>query len=238
MTPVAPAGKEGRPSTGPVQATVANHEMRPAPRDGTPAHAPTASAPSVLESPGGPATTGGEPFRSLLFPGAADESREEVHEVPDFFRDLHLDRVVEAITAGRQEYDLVPFFHENLTDPDAVAYRQEVMRDMENGALRNAVSSFAERMRTRHRWSGLATRLRYPLERQRWHLASVEMYAEAVQGLSGDIATLDLASRGLRAFRAHLAAHAHSASFRTLVDEAREIADLYERIFAATAPEG
>jgi hypothetical protein len=145
--------------------------------------------------------------------------------VPDFFHDLHLDRVVEAITAGRQEYDLVPFFHENLTDPDAVAYRQEVMRDMEGGALRNAVSSFAERMRTQHRWSGLATRLRYPLERQRWHLASVDMYAEAVQGLSGDIATLDLASRGLRAFRAHLAAHAHSASFRTLVDEAREVAE-------------
>jgi hypothetical protein len=159
-------------------------------------------------------------FRSILSPDRSDAPRDEMRAAPDFFRDLSLDRVVAAITAGRREYDLAPFFHARLADPDAVAYRQEVMREMEDRAARQAVDSFAERMRTmRHRLAAIESP--YPLESQRWHLGAVEVYVEAVERLARDLGDVDLTSRGLVAFRADLADHARSEAFHTLASEAR-----------------
>jgi hypothetical protein len=160
---------------------------------------------------------------SILFPGSGDSPPAEAREAPDFFHDLNLDRVVEAITAGRQEYDLAPFFHAPLTDLDAVAYRQEVMRDMEDRTLRQAVESFAERTRTMRRSFATATKCSYALEKQRWQLAAVEAYMEAVERLAHDLGALDLGSRGLAAFRSGLLDYARSDAFRALVDEARTV---------------
>jgi DNA mismatch repair ATPase MutS len=169
-------------------------------------------------------------FRSILFPGAENALTEEAREAPDFFHDLSLDRVVEAIGAGRQEYDLAPFFHAHLTDLDAIAYRQEVMRDMEDRDLRRAVGSLAERMRTMRQHLEVAAKVYYELEKQRWLLAAVEAYAEAVERLAQDLGGFNLESRGLRAFRADLADHTHSDAFRTLVVEARTLAAALTKI--------
>jgi hypothetical protein len=170
-----------------------------------------------------PTGAGRTRLRTVLFPDADDALRDGVREAPDCFHDLNLGRVVEAITAGRQEYDLAPFFHTRLSDLDAVAYRQEVMRDMEDRTLRQAVESFAESMRTmRHRLAA-ATKSYYELAKQRWQLAAVEAYTEAVERLAHDLGGLNLASRGLRAFRDDLANHARSDAFRSLVDEARTL---------------
>ena len=170
-----------------------------------------------------PTSAGRTLFTTVLFPDAGDALRGGVREAPDFFHDLSLDRVVEAITAGRMEYDLTPFFHARLSDLDAVVYRQEVMRDMEDRTLRQAVESFAERMRTMRQRLVLASKSRYELEKQRWRLAAVEAYTEAVERLTRDLGGLDLGSRGLRALRVGLADHARSNAFRTLVDEVRTL---------------
>ncbi len=167
---------------------------------------------------GSPADAEGAAFRSVLFPGDVDAPR---REAPDFFHDLSLDRVVEAITAGREQYDLVPFFHTRLTEIDAIAYRQEVMRDMEARDLRQAIESFAERMRTMRQRFPTVEKHYYELEKQRWFLAAAEAFVDAVEGLAQELGRLDVSSRGLRAFRARLAGYVGSEAFRALAAEAR-----------------
>ncbi len=79
-----------------------------------------------------------QPFASILFPPGQAPAEAETPE-PPYFHDLNLDRVVAAVTAGKQEYHLAPFLYAPLHDPGAIVFRQEVMRDMENEALAQAI---------------------------------------------------------------------------------------------------
>jgi DNA mismatch repair protein MutS len=161
-------------------------------------------------------------FRSILF--VDPHEAHSACEAPDFFHDLNLDRVVDAVTFGRQEYALAPFFHERLASLDAVVYRQDVMRDIEGHGARQAIDVAAERMRTMRKRLGLASKLYYRLEKERWFLAAAEVYVDAVEGLAQDLERLDLGSRGLCAFRDELRAYALSDAFRALADGARALA--------------
>lgn len=80
-------------------------------------------------------------------------------EQPDFLSDLNLDRIIEAVTAHKEEYDLKPFFWTPLRDPELVRYRQEVMRDLEDEAVMACIQAFAEKMRTVRRYLALAEKL-------------------------------------------------------------------------------
>ena len=164
------------------------------------------------------------PFESILHMGARAGNGDLAHEPPVFFRDLNLDQVVDAIAAPRKEYDLAPFFHESLHTLDAVAYRQEVFRDLEIDATVRAVDEFAQRMRTMRRCLALAGQSEYRYERERWFLDAVQNYVDAVRHLSGELAALVLRSRGMQALRDYLAAHVQGASFRRLVAEAGAVA--------------
>lgn len=88
-------------------------------------------------------------FTSVLVGGRRETPA--VDDEPAAFHDLNLDQVVAAITAGRDEYDLKPFFHATSRDVDAVTYRHEVFRDLESAATNAAVRAFADEMRRARR---------------------------------------------------------------------------------------
>lgn len=50
-------------------------------------------------------------FHSILFRSTADRVPDERLAAPDFFVDLNLDQIIAAITAGKEEYNLKPFFY-------------------------------------------------------------------------------------------------------------------------------
>jgi DNA mismatch repair protein MutS len=152
-------------------------------------------------------------------PVAAGEQPE-----PPFFRDLNLDQVYAGMTAGREQYDLAPFFRVPLRDPDAVRYRHEVLRDLENPDTAGAVIGFAERMRAVRDSLARARKLRYRYQKESWFLGAAGGYCTAVSALAAALGQAELASRGFTAFREYLAGYAGSAAFAGLAGEAAEVA--------------
>ena len=164
-------------------------------------------------------------FHSILFREPDDQR--ETREAPAFFRDLNLDQIVEAITSGWKDYDLLPFFHSPLNDVDTIVYRQEIMRDLEDESLMKTVKLFSQRMRAMREKLGLVEKLYYRLEKERWFLGAVEIYCEAVECFRRDLDSRELKSRGMRAWREYLAGYVGSDSFRKLATEAAKLkADL------------
>jgi DNA mismatch repair protein MutS len=166
-------------------------------------------------------------FHSILFEGPNDGVNEETLEPPAFFRDLNLDQIIDAIAADWKDYNLKPFFYTPLRDPDAIAYRQEVMRDLDDDARKQAVQSFSEQMRAmrlRLNQVNEQKKFGYKQAMERMFLGAVEIYCDAVDRLSRELGALDAESRGLRAFREYLVEYTASSSFRNLAAEARKLA--------------
>ena len=85
-------------------------------------------------------------FYSILFPGAKDPQATETAEAPAFFKDLNLNQVIDAITAGKEIYNLKPLFYTCEPDTDVIAYRHEVLHDLEGEELLKNLKSFAQEM--------------------------------------------------------------------------------------------
>jgi len=162
-------------------------------------------------------------FRSILFAGECAGDGGARPAEPAHFADLNLDQVVARIAQGREDYDLVPFFHIPLGDADAVAFRHEVMRDLEDGRRRGHVGSFGEAMREVRASLAKAGALAYRAERERWLLDAVERYCDAVSALARDLADAPPDSRGLAAFARYLASYAASQAFGELRARARSV---------------
>lgn len=168
-------------------------------------------------------------FPSILFESPEDREAVEQPEAPAFLLDLNLDQVLSTITAGREEYDLEPFFHISLNRTDAIEYRHEVMQDLEGGLLLEHVKAFTKEMRTVRQHLPKSDKFHYRYQDEAWFLKAVEIYCEAVMRFADGLSKMDLRSRGFLSFREYLRDYAGSPSFTSLVAETKNLkADLAE----------
>ncbi len=163
-------------------------------------------------------------FHSILFERAEDSKN---NEEPAFFVDLNLDQIIDSITAGKQEYNLAPFFYTPLNDIDAIEYRHEIMRDLENDKLFEHIKSFGQNMRTMREYLAQADKLHYKYQKERLFLDAVDIYCKSVCRLVEDLSLVDLKSRGFLSFREYMTDYAKSDGFMSLLAETKKLeADL------------
>jgi len=165
------------------------------------------------------------PFESILFAPSAAAGRTEVRKEPEYFRDLHLDQLLAAITAGREEYDLAPFFFEHLPDEEAIRYRQQAFRDIHRPAVLMAITNFARAMHDIRGSLEQALGLRYPYQQERLFVDTIDQYTSATSSLAVTLAEVDLESPGLTGFRDYLGTYVRSPAFVALVAETQQVKD-------------
>lgn len=167
--------------------------------------------------------TGSMTYYSILSAIPEDSRDREAREAPACFADLNLDQIVDAITAGKQEYNLKPFFYAPLKDVDAIKYRHEVMHDLENDSLLANIKTFAEKLRIMRQHLALVNELTYRYHKEGWFLETVAVYCEAVSRLAHDLTCADIQSRGLMAFREYAMRYVESDSFTSLCAETKKL---------------
>ena len=169
-------------------------------------------------------------FHSVLFPSAGDRPPSDAVAAPDFFVDLNLDQIVAAITTGKQEYNLTPFFHWPLRDVDAILYRHEVMRDLEDNVLLGNIKAFATALHSMRETVKELEKRHYRHQKQALFLDAVGAYCGAIASLTHDLAAANLCSRGLRSFREYLNDYAASDRFTSLLSETTKLKSDLSRV--------
>ncbi len=164
-------------------------------------------------------------FHSMLY--EKGNTRQETHETPSFFADLNLGQVIDAITTGREDYDLKPFFFAPLDDIDTIHYRHEIMQNLEDAVLLERIKAFAQKMIVVRRYLALVEKLDFEHHKEGWFLEAALVYCEAVTGLVRDLDHAHLKARGLLAFHSYVTGYTNSDGFRSLVSDATRVkADL------------
>jgi len=160
-------------------------------------------------------------FESILFP--TGEPQTEIFAQPEFFVDLNLDQVVDAITAEEPDYSLKPFFYASSCNLETVCYRQEIFRDLAAPALFEALKKFAGKMVIVRRYITMVGQLHFRYHREGWFLEACAVYCDAVSELTQQLSRVEIQSQGLLDFQRWLEDYSNSMRFTEL---ARETADL------------
>ena len=163
------------------------------------------------------------PFHSILFARPEDRIGVDALQAPEFFADLNCDQIVDAITAGKDDYNLKPFFYACLQRIDAIQYRQEIMQDLEQSPLYERVSHFASKMHDVRDHLFRAGKAYYPEQKQAWFLDAADIYCDTINSFSTELLALDLKSRGFLAFRDYLTRYVDTPHFGALFRETKAL---------------
>lgn len=164
-------------------------------------------------------------FRSILYsPDGADPPPTR-SRAPDYFSDLRLDAVVDAVTANHVEQEIAPYFWTPVADVAGVEYRQEVFGDLEQAVVRDSLVTFTKGMASVRACLGREAKSRHRWERARWRLDGASLYIRSVSGLASTLDAARPPSRALSDLAEFLAAYVASDAFRQLAEEAQAVND-------------
>ena len=166
-------------------------------------------------------------FHSILFD--QESFSEGIAEQPEFFTDLNLDQVIDAIASRREKYHLQPFYWVALRNAETIHYRHEVIKDLGDPTLLAHIQEFADRMILARLHLARAEKLQHLYHREGWFLEAALAYCDAATGLKRDLDMANVCSRGFLSFREYIHAYVNSQEFQSLQTEVQKVkADLSE----------
>jgi len=169
-------------------------------------------------------------FCSILFKNEIEKSKSRQAYMPDYFYDLNIDQIVRDILIGREDYRLEDLFFTRLTDPSAIRYRQEIMRELEDPVLYKGVESFTHEMVKMREYLTISKDLHNRYQQDRWHIEAAAVYCRAVITLHELLAAADLRSEGFLLFYSWLKDYVNSDFFKRLAADSESYLNEFNSI--------
>lgn len=169
-------------------------------------------------------------FYSILFPTKEQYERPRRTDSPDCFKDLNLDQVFSPILKSKKEFELEGFFYTSLSDREAIVYRQDVMKELEDDDLRSRLAAFSRDVSVLDGYmekvaksltSGSAYDNNYLIRGRMLDYA--DRYCQEVVSLAEGLGSLKFRSLGLCGFTEYLLAYRESEAFQGLCAHTRRL---------------
>ncbi|GAB2952528.1 MutS-related protein [Hafnia psychrotolerans] len=179
-------------------------------------------------------------FTSILFVESTERERDYnlSMNAPECFVDLNLDRVVSAITQGRDEYDINAFFFSPLKNVEDISYRQEVIQDVAKKEVYATLIAYSTHMRTIREILSKKENMFYHFQKRRWELDCIILYTNAISELCARLNEFPVESRGMLNFKSYINEYNHGEIFQKLHANACLVKNRLEEIKYSTKING
>ncbi|WP_018179406.1 MutS-related protein [Jongsikchunia kroppenstedtii] len=166
---------------------------------------------------------------SILF---GDPERAVVRTAePDYFHDLRLDAVVDAVVGDDDQFDIRPWFYTPVDNPADVSLRQSVYCELDsNATIRSAFVRFGAGMQTIRTLLSELSAASTDTERLGWRVNAFQAYVAVIVRLSDDLERAHPAAAALRAVADYVDTQVHSAHFQLLRRTADDIGEALGKI--------
>ncbi len=199
-------------------------------------------------------------FYSVLFPTEESAALPRRKKMPDAFSDLQLDFIMKRCLGEYMESGLEDIYYTPVTDPAVLRYRQEILRELEDPAVRESVLAIVERFGSlREVMDGLRDRLEtgrqavrsggpgvpragssalsflVPKKTEDWLdmgrvLERLSQFTDTLSEFAGSVRSMTLRSEGLRRFGDYVADYCESDRFREMDAEAKRLRACFDDI--------
>lgn len=142
-------------------------------------------------------------FQSIIFGGYEMKLKKEA---PDFFKDLHLDYLVERILEHTKGYKTYPYFYTFPRSEELITYRQQICRDMESEELCTVVQNFCRSLKESEKLHNLSLESKGEVTSATYYLQAATLYWEALLTLLEELQKRkgSLSSDGMQAFTRYI----------------------------------
>lgn len=176
-------------------------------------------------------------FYSILFPTEEQHAGQTAKKMPACFGDLNLDQITDAVLESKERFELHGVFYSPLEDPETIVYRQDILRDLEDEQLRNALDEFSDAVHgiysalfdVRRGLSSPEPADNNYLTRGKL-LDNAERYCKEVSLLSERLAASAPRSTGLRDFSEYLSEYSSSPAFVSLSFETERLRSMFSNV--------
>ena len=83
-------------------------------------------------------------FKSILYQTGYQEKPVPVE--PEYFKNLNLDQLINAITLDKEDYDLKAFFYSPLKQMENIHFRQAIASDLDDDDFFKSNADFSEKI--------------------------------------------------------------------------------------------
>ena len=168
-------------------------------------------------------------FQSILGRSRFAVVNQEDLIMPRFFQDLNLDQIIKEIFDRNKLYDLRKYYFIKPYLED-IKYRQEVMQDLENEALYEAIADFSIDMRKSREYMANINESEIPEQKSKWKLDAAFCYINAVLKLYDILGENVLNSEGLLSFREWLGSYIKDADFNSFRNDTEGLMNEFARM--------
>jgi DNA mismatch repair protein MutS len=149
---------------------------------------------------------------------------------PENFRDLNLDKIINEITSGWDEYNLKPFYYFPLKNEDEIYNRHNVYRDLENDDIYKTINLFAEGLRRVRSYLTQVEKFYYEEQKEIWLLYAAEIYCDSVKKFKEGLSASVIKSEGFNKIKDYLNEYCSGVEFNSLADEIKIIKEELSKV--------
>ena len=161
---------------------------------------------------------------------APQGNKEEGIKRPGLYLDLNMDQIMDQVLCHDTDDEMVELFYHFCPDAAMVAYRQEVMRDLEQAEVGSAFRTFLQSMAKAGRLQKYGKEAHHMMQRDKYSVDGMVLYCAAIRQLLLAASGMKLTSQGLLTFFHALRAYVNKAAFIQLEECAGQAKNALEQI--------